>query len=71
MPPLPSPDTTADLSRSHVDASSLKQALQELGVDNFEKTSDGGLGVGGLTMDFLVDPGLYREVEEAVRTFAG
>lgn len=28
-------------------------------------------GGGGEAFDFLVDPGMYRDVEEAVRTLAG
>lgn len=56
------------------DASPLKQALGELGVENYEKTvadGGGGGGAGETTVDFLVDPGMYREVEETVRTLAG
>lgn len=45
-----------------------------LGIDSFESGGDGSRGTGGgagLVLDFLVDPGMYRDVEEAVRTAAG
>lgn len=51
------------------DSAPLKEALGELGVDSFE--SEGSAGNGGEVLDFLVDPGMYRDVEEAVRTVAG
>lgn len=55
------------------DACELKDLLKGVGVDSFEKSADeGGVGSGAAeTIDFLVDPGMYREVEEAVRTFGG
>lgn len=55
------------------DAAPLKEALGELGVDSFESGGGAGSGGGGggEVLDFLVDPGMYRNVEEAVRTVAG
>lgn len=54
-------------------AAPLKEALGELGVDSFESEgiAGNGGGGGGEVLDFLVDPGMYRDVEEAVRTVAG
>ena len=45
----------------------------DVGVDSFERAGDGaGGGTGsGLVLDFLVDPGIYRDVEETVRTVGG
>ncbi|CAM9707449.1 unnamed protein product [Ectocarpus fasciculatus] len=55
------------------DSTPLKEALGDLGVDSFE--NGGGAAAGssssGEGLDFLVDPGWYRDVEEAVRTVAG
>lgn len=56
------------------DAAPLKEALGELGVVSFESGGGAGPGGGGGdsdVLDFLVDPGMYRDVEEAVRTVAG
>lgn len=53
------------------DAAPLKEALGELGVDSFESEGSAGNGGGGEVLDFLVDPGIYRDVEEAVRAVAG
>lgn len=59
---------------SGIDPAPLKEALVELGVVSFESGGEGaaagGLGSGGQSLDFLVDPGMYRDVEEAVRTVA-
>ncbi|CAM9790182.1 unnamed protein product [Pylaiella littoralis] len=53
-------------------AAPLKEALRELGVVSFESGESAGAGSGGgEVVDFLVDPGMYRDVEEAVRTVAG
>lgn len=53
-------------------AAPLKEALGELGVVSFESGGSAGAGSGGgEVVDFLVDPGMYRDVEEAVRTVAG
>ncbi len=52
------------------DAAPLREALGGLGVTNFEAVGGGG-GGSGEVLDFLVDPGIYRDVEEAVRTVAG
>lgn len=52
-------------------AAPLKEALGELGVDSFESEGSAGNVGGGEVLDFLVDPGMYRDVEEAVRTVAG
>lgn len=55
----------------------LMRALRELGVDSFERGGSGAGGGGGggagygRVLDFLVDPGMYRDVEEAVRTVGG
>lgn len=54
------------------DAAPLKKALGELGLVGFEIGGGAGAGSGGgEVVDFLVDPGMYRDVEEAVRTVAG
>lgn len=53
------------------DAAPLKAALGELRVNSFESEGSAGNGGGGEVLDFLVDPGMYRDVEEAVRTVAG
>lgn len=59
---------------SEIDPAPLKEALGELGVESFESGGEGGGGVGGggggQALDFLIDPGMYRDVEEAVRTVA-
>lgn len=57
-----------------IDPAPLKETLGKLGVDNFESGGEGGAagsgGNGGQVLDFLVDPGMYRDVEEAVRAVA-
>ncbi|CAM9117956.1 unnamed protein product [Ectocarpus sp. 12 AP-2014] len=53
------------------DSTPLKEALGELGVDSFDNGGGAAAGGSGEVLDFLVDPGLYRDVEEAVRTVAG
>jgi len=56
------------------DAAPLREALGGLGVTSFEAVGGaqgGGGGGSGEVLDFLVDPGIYRDVEEAVRTVAG
>ncbi|CAN0193172.1 unnamed protein product [Ectocarpus sp. 6 AP-2014] len=53
------------------DSTPLKEALGEIGVDSFENGGGAAAGSSGEVLDFLVDPGLYRDVEEAVRTVAG
>ena len=59
------------LPASELDPAPLKEALGELGVDSFESGGEGGAaGSGAQVLDFLVDPGVYRDVEEVVRTVA-
>ncbi|CAM9464539.1 unnamed protein product [Scytosiphon promiscuus] len=64
---------TTDQESSSPELEHLKDTLRDLGVDGFDSgagASGGGSG-GGEVLDFLVDPGMYREVEEAVRNVPG
>lgn len=64
---------TTDQEPASPELEHLKETLRGLGVDGFEGgTGASGAGGGsGEVLDFLVDPGMYREVEEAVRNMAG
>ncbi|CAN0007569.1 unnamed protein product, partial [Hapterophycus canaliculatus] len=63
---------TTDQEPSSPELEHLKETLRELGVDGFESGAGASGGGGsGEVLDFLVDPGMYREVEEAVRNMAG
>lgn len=62
------------MSISQIGPAPLREALTELGVAGFEGgEGNGGPGVGssGQVLDFLIDPGMYRDVEETVRTVTG
>lgn len=55
------------------DAPGMRQALRGVGVISLEPRTDepGNTSADASMFDFLVDPGMYRDVEEVVRTFPG
>lgn len=52
-------------------AQQVREAMEGLGIDHFEKDSSADGARDEYTLEFLIDPGLFRGVEEAIQECTG